>query len=210
MEGIREKTFLHVMPRVNKILEREPNFEDRLVEDYEELHDIIVVLKAMGKRIVMTNGVYDLLHTGHLRYIAAAKRRGDILIVAVDTDEVTRKRKGKNRPVVEQSERVEMLLHSRYVDIVTLRNILPGRNDDIEAVCPDVLITSETTKDFPEEAKKVLVDDMGIEIVVLEAQAPSTTTGRIRTLMIDGVEGLVTAIEKTIRDHLDAIRGKES
>ena len=199
------KSFLRVMSRVGKILEREQNFNDRFIEDYSELHDIVKVLKAMGKTIVMTGGVYDLLHTGHLRYLAEAKRRGDILIVSVDTDEITRKRKGKNRPVVEQDERVETLLHSRYVDIITLRNVPPGQNDDIEAVVPHVLITSETTKDFPEVAKQKFAQ-IGVEVVVLEQQAPSTTTGRIRKLMIDGVEGLVSDIDKVVRDYLNKIQ----
>ena len=199
------KSFLRVMSRVGKILEREQNFNDRFIEDYSELHDIVKVLKAMGKTIVMTGGVYDLLHTGHLRYLAEAKRRGDILIVSVDTDEITRKRKGKNRPVVEQDGRVETLLHSRYVDIITLRNVPPGQNDDIEAVVPHVLITSETTKDFPEVAKQKFAQ-IGVEVVVLEQQAPSTTTGRIRKLMIDGVEGLVSDIDKVVRDYLNKIQ----
>lgn len=197
------KSSLRVMPRVNKILERSPNFEDRIIRDYAELRDVVEVLKAMGKKIVMTNGVYDLQHNGHWRYLARAKEHGDILVVAVDTDQITRKRKpGTRRPIDSEEDRMESLLHTRYVDIITLRNVMPGENDDIEAVVPHVLITSETTKDFPEGVKKKLTEEMGIEIVVLPPQASTSTTARIRLLMVDGAQELGRVVTGAISDYI--------
>jgi cytidyltransferase-like protein len=204
------RNVLDVMPLVNKILSTDPNLQERIIEDYGVLRKVCVVLKSMGKRIVMTKGVYDLLHVGHLRYIAAAKAKGDILVVSVDSDELTRQRKGhtsKNRPIVNMQERIEMLLHSRYVDIITVRDVDQwGKEDDTFAVCPDTLIKSQSTADDPDGINKV-IQDAGIEIVTLQPQAQTSTTARIRTLMIDGAEELGRSVNKAVDDYLSQLRG---
>lgn len=202
---------LDVMPRVNRILEPKFNFEDRVIQDYETLRQVCAVLRAMGKRIVLTKGVYDLLHVGHLRYIAKAKEQGDILVMSVDTDALARKRKGskgKNRPVVEQDERIEMLLHSRYVDIVTFRDVVhEGKEDDTDAVRPHVLVKSRTTEDDPDGINEMLKEKYGLEIVVLDPQAQTSTTARIRKVAIDGAEELSKLVNQAIDGFLSKMKG---
>lgn len=76
--------------------------------------------RAAGARIVSTNGVFDLLHVGHLRYLQAARRCGDLLVVGVNSDACTRLLKGPLRPFVPEEERAEMLAGLGCVDYVTL------------------------------------------------------------------------------------------
>src|SRR5581483_4103234 len=94
---------------------------DRFLPSHTALARTVEDLKQQGHKIVLTQGVYDLIHEGHARYLQAAKAHGDVLIVGVDSDELTRLRKGPNRPIVPEQERINMLLHLRHVDIVTVR-----------------------------------------------------------------------------------------
>ena len=86
----------------------------------EELKSEISRARHQGKKIVTTNGCFDILHTGHLRYLQAAKQLGDILIVAINSDESVRAIKGDKRPLIPEDERAEMLAALECVDYVTI------------------------------------------------------------------------------------------
>src|SRR5215210_7711420 len=86
----------------------------------DELLGMRADLRAGGKTLVFTNGVFDLLHVGHVRYIAAARALGDLLVVAVNSDNAVRKLKGEGRPIVNELERAEILAALRQVDFVTI------------------------------------------------------------------------------------------
>ena len=96
-------------------------------------------LRAEGKRLVFTNGVFDLLHPGHVRYLAEARREGDALIVAVNSDRSVRAIKGPSRPINPERDRAEVLAALACVDAVVVFD-----EDDphaiISAVQPDVLV----------------------------------------------------------------------
>ncbi len=77
-------------------------------------------LRANGQRLVLTNGVFDVLHAGHVTYLAAARSLGDFLLVAINTDATVRALKGPERPLVPQEDRALVLLGLRYVDAVLL------------------------------------------------------------------------------------------
>src|SRR5437762_1103972 len=77
-------------------------------------------LRAGGKKIVATNGCFDLLHVGHVRYLKAARALGDALIVGINSDESVRSLKGANRPVNNQSDRTEIVAALECVDLVTI------------------------------------------------------------------------------------------
>ena len=201
-------TLLEVMPVVHKILEPSMNPEARFIRDYRTLALVTQVLRSMGKKIVMTKGVYDMLHVGHVRYISDAKQNGDILVVSIDTDELTRSRKGPRRPVVPEDERLEMLLHLRYVDIITFRSGKPEEEEeDIAAVRPHVLVTSESTKDYTDAKKEHLREAYGVEIQTLSPRAETSTTARIRTLMIDGAEELGQEVSRVVSEFLRKLGG---
>ncbi len=76
--------------------------------------------KAKGRVVVLANGCFDLFHAGHVRYLRAAKAKGDLLIVALNSDRSVRSLKGKGRPILAQRERAEILSAFSFVDFVTI------------------------------------------------------------------------------------------
>jgi len=96
-------------------------------------------LRAAGKRLVFTNGVFDLLHVGHVRYLEQARALGDSLLVAINSDRTVRELKGPDRPVFDQAERAEILAALRCVDYVTVFDNISPRSL-IEELLPDVLV----------------------------------------------------------------------
>ncbi|HEU4766073.1 MAG TPA: D-glycero-beta-D-manno-heptose 1-phosphate adenylyltransferase [Pyrinomonadaceae bacterium] len=96
-------------------------------------------LRAAGVRLVFTNGVFDLLHVGHVRYLAQARELGDALVVAVNSDRTVRELKGPSRPVFEQNERAEILAALRVVNYVVIFDNVSPRSL-ISELLPDVLV----------------------------------------------------------------------
>src|SRR5438034_8812990 len=102
-----------------------------LISERERLH-------AAGKRLVFTNGVFDLLHVGHVRYLAQAQELGDALVVAINSDDSVRKLKGAGRPLVNERDRAEVLAALAAVDYVTVFDDISPRSL-IAQLRPDVL-----------------------------------------------------------------------
>jgi rfaE bifunctional protein nucleotidyltransferase chain/domain len=194
---------------VKKILGGSLNFDDRYISDRQDLVSVIKILKDAGYRIVLTQGVYDLFHVGHKRYLEHAKSHGDILVIGVDTDELTRKMKGPNRPFDQLNDRLEILTSLRAVDIVTTRDHDEHMYDLIRTIRPDVLIMSHTTKTFSDKDRLNLLKYCG-EIQVLPAQASTTTTAKLRRMMIDGAEQLAGRITDLINEFLIGIKNEGS
>jgi rfaE bifunctional protein nucleotidyltransferase chain/domain len=180
--------------------------KERFIPEHAELEKLVKELKKSGKRIVLTQGVYDLLHEGHALYLQAAKSHGDILIVGVDSDELTKMRKGPNRPIVPQSERVNMLLHLRHVDYVTIREASHDIGALIRLVRPDVLITSTSTEDFKKDLDSGKYREYCGTVIVLPPQATTSTTARIRNLTIEGAEKLAREVQKLTERFLNEIK----
>ncbi len=96
-------------------------------------------LREAGRRVVFTNGVFDLLHPGHVRYLQAARHEGDALIVAVNSDRSVRGNKGPARPVTPEAERAELVAALACVDAVVIFDE-PTPAAIIRRVLPDVLV----------------------------------------------------------------------
>lgn len=110
-----------------------------ILPDPEALAACVADLRARGRRIVFTNGVFDLLHPGHVRYLQAARSHGDALIVGVNADASVRRNKGSNRPIQPERERAEILAALACVDAVAIFDEdTPA--DLIDRVQPDVLV----------------------------------------------------------------------
>jgi D-beta-D-heptose 7-phosphate kinase/D-beta-D-heptose 1-phosphate adenosyltransferase len=105
----------------------------------EALANKLEPLKAAGKRIVFTNGCFDILHVGHVRYLKDAKNEGDVLIVGLNSDRSVRQIKGPNRPIVSEKERAEVLASLECVDFVTLFDE-PDPLVTIEKLMPHILV----------------------------------------------------------------------
>jgi rfaE bifunctional protein nucleotidyltransferase chain/domain len=117
------------------------------IRERKDLLRIIKNLKAKGKRIVFTNGCFDLLHIGHIRYLEKARALGDALVVGVNSDSSVRKLKGPKRPVLPVKERTEILSGLGCVDYITIFD----ERDPLKLITslhPDVLVKGgDWTKD---------------------------------------------------------------
>jgi len=104
-----------------------------------KLKKILAELRQERKRIVFTNGCFDLLHVGHVKYLAKAKRMGDVLVVGLNSDSSVRRLKGKGRPILAQKDRGEILAALESVDYVTIfKEDTPHKL--IRLVRPDILV----------------------------------------------------------------------
>jgi D-beta-D-heptose 7-phosphate kinase/D-beta-D-heptose 1-phosphate adenosyltransferase len=95
--------------------------------------------KRNGKRVVFTNGCFDLLHPGHIKLLEAARALGDVLIVGINSDESVRTLKGPGRPVIPENERAEILANLECVDAVVIFDELTPQST-VAALLPDVLV----------------------------------------------------------------------
>ncbi|MGA9994274.1 MAG: D-glycero-beta-D-manno-heptose 1-phosphate adenylyltransferase [Pyrinomonadaceae bacterium] len=105
----------------------------------EELRALRDGLREAGKRLVFTNGCFDILHVGHVRYLQRARSLGDALLVAINSDRAVRELKGEGRPVMNEDERAELLAALSAVDYVTVFDALSPRAL-IGELLPDVLV----------------------------------------------------------------------
>ena len=105
----------------------------------DQMREVRQRLRASGARLVFTNGVFDLLHVGHVRYLAQARALGDALVVAINSDRSVRELKGPDRPVFDQDERAEILAALRHVDYVVIFDDVSPRAL-IGKLLPDVLV----------------------------------------------------------------------
>jgi rfaE bifunctional protein nucleotidyltransferase chain/domain len=104
-----------------------------------QLQEERVRLRATGQKLVFTNGVFDLLHVGHVRYLEAARALGDALLVAINSDASVRELKGAGRPLMNESERAEILAALRATSYVTIFDDVSPRTL-IAELLPDVLV----------------------------------------------------------------------
>ena len=109
------------------------------IQTLPRLKKIIETLKRRGKKVVFTNGCFDILHVGHVRYLARAREMGDLLVVGLNTDRSVRAIKGEKRPIVTQKERAEVLAALEIVDYVVLFD-QPDPLRLILALKPDILV----------------------------------------------------------------------
>ncbi|MBI5400305.1 D-glycero-beta-D-manno-heptose-7-phosphate kinase [Candidatus Saganbacteria bacterium] len=165
---------------VDAVIGHEPII--RKIKLRQELKIIAQQLQAEGKKIIFTNGCFDLLHLGHVRYLREAKKLGDVLIIGVNTDRSVRRLKGPERPYVSELERAEILASLECVDYVTLFSELRPDNL-IKIVRPDVHVKGGdySVDQLPEKA---LVETLGGRIVVIPP-----IKGRSTTNIVDKILG---------------------
>ena len=147
----------------------------------EELRRIVENLKAKGKRIVFTNGCFDLLHIGHVRYLEEAKSLGDILVVGLNSDRSVRGLKGPNRPILPEEERAEILSGLECVNYINIFDE-PTPLELISSLQPQVLVKGG---DWTKEAAvgKEVVERSGGEVVILPFVEGSSTSNLIEAIL---------------------------
>jgi rfaE bifunctional protein nucleotidyltransferase chain/domain len=181
---------------------------DRIIVDRKKLLTVVEIFKRSGRKIVYTSGVYDLIHEGHVLYLERAKSFGDILIVGVDSDELTRRRKPDNklRPIDKLETRLRVLARNRSVNILTVRDTNEELEQLVKDIRPDVAVFSLGTKDtstFKEDVMRELTPHCG-ELVFLEPQATNSTSAKIRSISLDGADDLANKINRFLKEgHYD-------
>jgi rfaE bifunctional protein nucleotidyltransferase chain/domain len=158
------------------------------VVDEEELLRVREKAKAAGRRFVLTNGGFDLIHAGHLQVLNEAKSHGDLLAVAVNGDESVRTLKGEGRPLVGQDDRALLISALTPVDYVVLFHEETPRRL-IERVIPDVLVKGGDYR-ADEIVGADTVRDAGGEVVVVDFRSGCSTSELIRKISrLPGVDG---------------------
>ena len=183
------------------------NVKGRIFQDCNQLAEKIASCKQLGLKIVLTSGTFDLFHIGHSRYLEKAKQHGDFLVVGVDSNKKVKKKKGPHRPIVNEEERMEILCHSRHVDIVFLKQAEDPKWHLVKTVQPDVLVATE--REYKEKDLDGLGEFCG-DIILLESQATTSTTAKVRSILIEPAdkikERLKTVVEEVYK-LLDDLTG---
>lgn len=151
----------------------------------ERAIELVGELKRQGKRVVFTNGCFDVLHPGHTRYLAEARKLGDVLLVALNSDRSVRSLKGPGRPVFPERERAEILAALEAVDYVTIFDELTPQTV-IARMLPQVLVKG---------------GDWGLDEIVGRAEVEAAG-GRVLSLpMVPGfsTSSMIQKVRKNLR-----------
>jgi rfaE bifunctional protein nucleotidyltransferase chain/domain len=149
-----------------------------------KLEDLMITLKNLrksGKRIVFTNGCFDILHVGHVRYLTEARAKGDVLVLGLNSDASVKSIKSDSRPVVNQNQRAEVLAGLACVDYITIFDE-PDPLALIQAIKPDILVKGADW----EETKIIgtdVVKSYGGEVVRIKLVPDISTSGIIRKIL---------------------------
>ena len=194
---------------MKNIMSPAAHFDERYIKNLRAAAEVVRHCQEGGMKVVFTQGVFDLIHEGHAKYMDKAKELGDILIVGVDSDELTRHRKpGVNRPVVPEEERLKMLSYLRSVDFIFLRTLSEVQAADdidyaIKVIKPDIFVMSQTTKDFPVE-KRAMLEEYAKQVEIFEPQAETSSSARIRFLAMDGASELRKVLDSAVTNFFAA------
>ena len=151
------------------------------IKTADQLKPILETLKKQGKIIAFTNGCFDILHTGHVRYLQIARDQGDLLVVGVNTDSSVKLNKGDKRPIVPEDDRAELLAALEMVDYVvkfaekTPENLIAELKPDIHVKGGDY------TFDQMPEAK--VVQSYGGKVITVPLVEGRATTNVIETIL---------------------------
>lgn len=179
--------------------------QHKIFSTYESIPELVKKYRQEGKKIVLTQGSFDMIHIGHARYCSEAKKYGDVLFVGVDSDEKIKKRKGADRPIVPQDERLEMLTYLDSVDHVILKPVDAPKWELIKKLKPDVLIATQETYSSQQIAD---LHKICGKVVVLEPMATTSTSAKIRRVQIGAAKKIgatlstkmIAAIEEVLNE----------
>src|SRR5437660_5295770 len=149
---------------------------NRKIITLDELREKSEGLRSAGKRVVATNGCFDILHVGHVRYLAAARKLGDVLVVGLNGDDSVRQLKGGGRPVNRERDRAEVLTALESVDYVT---IFPEKRatNFLRAAQPAVYAKGgDYTADTLDPEERAILDDFGTRIEIIPFEKGYSTS----------------------------------
>lgn len=146
------------------------------IKSFEEIEKIVKDLKSRGKKIIFTNGCFDILHIGHIKYLEEAKSYGDVLILGLNSDNSVRRLKGENRPINREYERAYILGALEVVDFVVIFGEDTPYNL-IKIIKPDILVKGGDYKD-----KKIVGSDVAKEVRLVDFVEGKSTTNIIKKI----------------------------
>ena len=167
------------------------NPDERIIENYDLLSEKVAACRTIGMRVVLTSGTFDMFHEGHARYLETARQHGDLLIVGVDNDAKVCERKGEGRPIDNERQRMEVLCHSRHVDLVFLKKLGDPKWQLVKTVRPDILIATQEI--YNDQQLRDLKEFCG-EVIVLPPQAATSTTARLRLILLGPIGQMETKL----------------
>ena len=174
---------------MDKMQEIKDRPEQRIIQT-EGLISLADRLRKEGKRIVTTNGSFDLLHAGHLQLLKEAKEQGDVLIVGLNSDASVKQYKSKDRPIIPQEYRAEMLAAIRYVDYVVIMDEPEIAVPLVTMVKPDVHVNGSEYGENCIEAGAVKKNGGRLHIVKLkEGLSTTEIVGKICRIYGQGKQG---------------------
>jgi D-beta-D-heptose 7-phosphate kinase/D-beta-D-heptose 1-phosphate adenosyltransferase len=156
----------------------------KLAADLSTLRTLLAVRRQSGARIVFTNGCFDLIHPGHVRYLEAAHACGDVLVVGLNDDASVRRLKGPGRPILSAMERAEVLCGLAAVDHVAVFNEDTPR-DLIVALRPDVLVKGADWK-LEDIVGRAEVESAGGRVERIDLVPGVSTTEILRRIRVAG------------------------
>jgi len=152
----------------------------------EELSERTKQLRATGKKLVATNGCFDLVHVGHVRYLQAARALGDLLAVGLNGDRSVRELKGKGRPVTGERDRAEVLAALQCVDLVTIFPEMRA-TQFIGASHPAIYVKGgDYSSETLNEEERVLLKELGAEIRFIPFEAGYSTSRLLEKICQSG------------------------
>jgi len=167
---------------INEIIEYESSLNksssEEHIKTYEEIESLSKELNSRGKKIIFTNGCFDLLHAGHVKYLEIAKNLGDILIVGLNSDQSVRKLKGENRPINKQIDRAYILAALEVVDYVVIFNE-DTPYDLINTIKPAILVKGGDYK-----GKNIVGQELVKETKLVEFTDGKSTTQTIKKIQL--------------------------
>jgi rfaE bifunctional protein nucleotidyltransferase chain/domain len=150
------------------------NFREKIIA-YDRLAEWRKALRTAGKKLVVTNGCFDLLHLGHVTYLEAARNQGDALLVGVNSDATVRQLKGESRPITSENDRAAVLAALQSVDAVCVFTEFDAIRF-LTFAAPDIYAKGgDYTIDTINQPERRLVESMGGKVVVL-AGVPGKST----------------------------------
>ncbi len=152
------------------------------IVDIKELGARAGKLRAGGKRIVLTNGCFDLLHVGHVRYLEAARGLGDLLVVGVNSDQSVRNLKGAHRPINNERDRAEVIAALSCVDLVAIFHETRAVRLLEEAAPAIYTKGGDYTLDSLDPTERAVLEKLGAEIRILPLESGYSTSALLQKL----------------------------
>lgn len=145
---------------------------------FQEIENLVRKIREADQTVVLVGGCFDILHFGHIKFLKKAKNEGDVLIVALESDENIKRLKGNGRPIHSQNQRAEMLASLEFVDLIICLPLMKDDKDYFELVKkikPDVLAVTKGDPQLKNKGKQAKEIGAKVKIVTPYIKTASTT-----------------------------------